>query len=65
MTEVLSVSEAARELGISTDTVKTWADCGKLPVQRTGSGARIFTREVIQRAKVARTAALEQGSTAR
>ena len=65
MPDVLSVSEVARELGISVDTVRTYADCGKLPVQRTGSGARIFTRKAIDRAKADRAAVLELRSASR
>lgn len=63
--DVLSVSEAARELGISVDTARAWADCGKLAVQRTGSGARIFTRVAIDRVKADRIAMLEQRSGGR
>lgn len=36
-----SLSHAARLLGVSPDTVRRWADAGKLPTQRGVSGRRI------------------------
>lgn len=32
------ISEAARLLGVSDDTVRRWAEIGRLPVVRTGGG---------------------------
>ena len=54
MTEVLTVSEAARMLNVAAQTVREWADRGKLPAQRTGTGQRIFERADIERAQRAR-----------
>jgi molybdopterin-binding protein len=34
------ISQAARLLGVSADTVRRWADSGRLPVTRDGSGRR-------------------------
>ena len=48
MTEVLTVSEASRELGVAAQTVREWADSGKLPALRTGRGQRIFKRSDVQ-----------------
>jgi molybdopterin-binding protein len=36
------ISQAARLLGVSDDTVRRWADSGRLPVTRDGSGRRII-----------------------
>jgi excisionase family DNA binding protein len=49
MSEVLTVSEAARELDIAAQTVREWADRGKLPAMRTGGGQRIFQRADVER----------------
>jgi excisionase family DNA binding protein len=57
MAEVMSVSEAARVLGVSAQTVRSWADHGKLPAMRTSVGQRIFKRAVIARARRAIVAA--------
>ncbi len=57
MTQVLTVSEAARECGVAAQTIREWADNGKLPAQRTGSGARIFSRDDVDRVKADRAAA--------
>jgi len=34
------ISQVARLLGVSDDTVRRWADSGRLPVTRDGSGRR-------------------------
>jgi excisionase family DNA binding protein len=54
MAEILTVSEAARLLNVSGQTVREWADAGKLPVRRTAAGQRIFNREDIDRFRPAR-----------
>jgi excisionase family DNA binding protein len=41
-THLRTVNEAARQLGVSAQTVRHWADRGKLAVMRTGSGQRLF-----------------------
>ena len=42
--EWLSLSEAAEQLGVHPSTVRTWADHGHLPSQRTQGGHRRFRR---------------------
>jgi len=49
MSEVMTVSEVARELGVAVWTVRSWADLGKLPVLRTACGQRIFQRLDVER----------------
>lgn len=39
---VLTVSEAARVLGVAAKTVREWSDAGKLPCQRTAAGFRVY-----------------------
>ena len=54
MAEVMTVSEAARELNVAIDTVRDWADRGRLPVQRTAGGLRIFRRADVERVQLER-----------
>lgn len=52
MTErLLSVSEAARELGVSETTIRRWADEGILRTIRLPTGGRRFRRDEIERMK--------------
>ena len=44
MANFLTVSEAARELDVAAQTIRTWADSGMLPNARTAGGQRIFQR---------------------
>lgn len=62
MSEVMSVSEASRELHVSEETIREWADRGKLPVMRTSSGQRIFRREDVIRVAADRHVAIEARS---
>jgi molybdopterin-binding protein len=39
------IGQAADLLGVSTDTVRRWADAGKLPTVRTGGGHRLVDGE--------------------
>lgn len=57
MSEVMTVSEAARELEVSAQTVREWADKGKLPTIRTSSGQRIFQRVDVERVRLERRTA--------
>lgn len=41
----LLTSEAARLLGVAENTIRLWADSGRLPVRRTDGGVRLFRRE--------------------
>src|SRR6266508_3919122 len=37
----LRIGQAAELLGVSADTVRRWADDGRLPTRRTGGGHRV------------------------
>ena len=45
----LSLGEAAKLLGIHPSTLRTWADQGEIPSQRTAGGHRRFLRTDIER----------------
>jgi excisionase family DNA binding protein len=45
----VTVSEAARLLDVSADTVRRWEAAGILAARRTGTGVRIFARADVQR----------------
>ncbi|MEL6383878.1 MAG: IS607 family transposase [Cyanobacteria bacterium J06626_18] len=45
----ISIGEAAQELGVSVDTVRRWADSGKLKFERAPSGHRRFYLKDIKR----------------
>lgn len=49
MSEMCTVSEVARRFGKSPDTIRSWADAGKLPAVRTETGVRLFRREDVER----------------
>ena len=38
-----SMGQAAQLLGVSTDTLRRWADAGRLPTTRTGGGHRVVS----------------------
>ena len=44
----LSISEAARVLGVSLSTVRRWSDAGVLPSYRTPGGQRRYSREQLE-----------------
>jgi excisionase family DNA binding protein len=44
----LSISEAARMLGVSLSTVRRWSDSGVLPSYRTPGGQRRYNREQLE-----------------
>ena len=46
--KTLSVSEAARELGVSAATLRDWTNRGLVPYLRTPGGQRRFTQEQIR-----------------
>ncbi len=48
MDEWLSLSEAARQLGVHPSTVRAWSDHGYLPSQRTQGGHRRFRRSDVE-----------------
>ena len=45
----LSIGEAANELGVSTKTLRRWADGGKIPCERSHGGQRRFKVSDIKR----------------
>lgn len=47
--DILTASEAARVLRLSVQTVREWADSGRLPSTRTAAGWRLFERCDIER----------------
>ena len=47
--DLISVSEAARMLGRSSDQVRAYADAGRIPVIRTRSGQRLFKASDVER----------------
>lgn len=44
-----SISEAAQKLGISAKTLRRWDKAGKVKINRTPNGERIFTAEEIDK----------------
>lgn len=48
---LVSLTQAADELGIHYQTLRAWADAGKVPVVRMPSGHRRFERSAIERVK--------------
>ena len=47
--KLLTISEAARDLGIHPNTLRGWVDRGLVPVVRLPSGHRRFEPEQIER----------------
>lgn len=47
--ELMTPTEAARVLGVSADTVRFYADAGKLHALRTPTGRRFFRRGDVNR----------------
>lgn len=58
-TELVSVKEAADILGVRRTTIHKWADTGKLKVQRTPQGHRLFTVRELREALKRMTSDLE------
>jgi molybdopterin-binding protein len=48
-TNRIRLGEAAEILGVSPDTVRRWAESGRLPVERTAGGQRTVTRADVAR----------------
>jgi excisionase family DNA binding protein len=57
----LTISQAARELGVSLSTVRRWTNLGYLPSYRTPGGQRRFSREQLEQF----LASLERGGVNR
>ncbi len=46
LSDYVKVAEAARMLGISQNTLRSWAETGKIPVRRNpANGYRLFKRQ--------------------
>jgi len=44
----LLTTEAARLLGVSENTVRLWANAGRLGAERTATGVRLFRRSEVE-----------------
>jgi excisionase family DNA binding protein len=47
--ELMTPSDAARILGLSSDSVRALSDSGRLPTLRTVSGRRLFRRGDVEK----------------
>jgi excisionase family DNA binding protein len=50
-TKLLTISEAAKQLGVHPTTLRTWADRGKIAVVKLPSGYRRFEQSAVDRMK--------------
>ena len=57
MVPIFQMGQAAELLGVSTDTLRRWADAGRLTTTRSAGGRRLIDGEVL--AELARTLAVE------
>jgi len=62
---LLTVRDVARALDVAPETVRLWANLGKLPAQRTASGMRLFEEVDVARARRSREASRRALETAR
>ena len=50
LSEYVQIAEAARILGVSQDTLRAWAEAGKIPLRRNpANGYRLFRRQDLER----------------
>lgn len=50
LNEYVKIAEAAQTLGVSQNTLRAWADDGKIPVMKNpANGYRLFRREHLER----------------
>jgi excisionase family DNA binding protein len=50
LNEYVKVAEAARILGVSQNTLRGWAEAGKIPMRRNpANGYRLFLRRDLER----------------
>ena len=50
LSEYVKIAEAARILGVSQNTLRAWAEAGKIPVRRNpANGYRLFKRADLDR----------------
>ncbi len=61
--ERLPLGEASRLLGVDPDTLRRWADDGRVPAFRTPGGHRRFERAVLERLVASRRAGPDHGLT--
>jgi excisionase family DNA binding protein len=57
LSQYMKLAEAARTLGVSPNTLRAWAEAGKIPMRRNpANGYRLFLRRDLERflARVAR-----------
>jgi excisionase family DNA binding protein len=47
--QLLTTTDAARLIGVSSETIRVWEGVGKLPAMRTQSGTRLFKRDDVER----------------
>lgn len=47
--DLLTPAEVARLLDVTPETVRGWANAGKIPVLRTQTGRRLFERDQVER----------------
>ena len=59
MSEILTVSDAARLLGVAADTVRYYERHGYLPAEKTPGGVRIFRRCDVERLQAQRLVKME------
>ena len=49
LSEYVKIAEAARVLGISQNTLRAWAEAGKIPMHRNpANGYRLFRRDDLE-----------------
>jgi excisionase family DNA binding protein len=50
LNEYVKVAEAARMLGVAQNTLRSWAEAGKIPMHKNpANGHRLFRRSDLQR----------------
>ncbi len=50
LSEYVKTAEAAEILGVSQNTLRTWAEAGKIPMRRNpANGYRLFSRKDLER----------------
>jgi excisionase family DNA binding protein len=47
--QLLTTTDAARLIGVASETIRLWENAGKLPATRTVSGTRLFLRSDVER----------------
>jgi len=58
----LRIGQAAELLGVSPDTVRRWADDGRLPTRRTGGGHRVVDGAALAELAAGQASAPEPGA---